>query len=137
MLLCERKKNLLTFITSHNKVFGAIKNYLSPKEFTDPVYKVVAEMVFAAYESGKEVEPASIVAQFNTIDEQNQIANIFNNNMPVEHSGQFEKMIKENIQIIKRHYIEQLSREISDPVRLQDMIEMKRQLDNINISLDA
>lgn len=135
-VLMRAQKNMLTFITSHNKVFGAVKGFLSPKEFADPVYNKVAEKVFEAYEKGEAVEPASMIGMFNEINEQNQIAAIFNNNMPVEHAQQFEKMIRENIQIIKRHYIEQLSREISDPVRLQDMIVMKRQLDNLNIKLD-
>ncbi len=135
-VLMRAQKNILTFITSHNKVFGAVKNYLSPKEFTDPVYKAVAEEIFHAYENDEEIQPANLVHQFNEIEEQNQIASIFNNNMQVEHSTQFEKMIKENIQIIKRHYIEQLSRKVSDPVQLQEMIVMKKQLDNLNIELE-
>ena len=135
-VLMRAQKNLLTFMTSHYKVFGAVKLYLLPKEFTDPVYRTVAEHIYEAYNKGEEVEPASLVLKFNKLEEQNQIASIFNNNMPIEHSGQFEKMIKENVQIIKRHYIEELSRQVSDPVQLQEMIVMKKQLDLLTIQLD-
>lgn len=134
--LIQAQKNLLTFMTGHYKVFGAVKSFLSPKEFTDPVYRAVATHVYAAYEAGKAVDPAGLVQKFTEIEAQNRIAGIFNNNMPIEHSGQFEKMIRENIQIIKRHYIEKLSRQVSDPVQLQEMIVMKKQLDNLDIRLD-
>lgn len=135
--IMRAQKNMLTFITSHNKVFGAIKDYLSPKEFPDPIYREVARLIFEAYEDGRDVEPAGIVNLFGEREEQNQVANIFNNTeVAADDPRQFEKMIRENIQIIKRHYIEQLSREVSDPARLQDMITMKRQLDSLNISLE-
>lgn len=135
-VLMRAQKNMLTFITSHNKVFGAVKNYLSPVEFVDPIYKKIAELIYTANEEGKTIEPAHMIHQFNQLEEQNQVASIFNNNMPIEHSGQFEKMITDNIQIIKRHYIEQLSKNASDPRQLQDMLELKKQLDSLNISLD-
>lgn len=135
-VLMRAQKNLLTFMTSHYKVFGAVKPYLAAKEFTDPVYRQVAEYLYKAYEMGVELEPANLVMKFDGIEEQNQIAGIFNNNMPVEHSGQLEKMITENVRIIKRHYIEQLSRQVSDPVHLQEMIVMKKQLDSMDIQLD-
>lgn len=135
-VLMRAQKNLLTFMTSHYKVFGAVQPYLSAKEFADPVYKHVAEFIYDAYSKGEDIEPANLVMKFNDVEQQNQIAGIFNNNMPVEHSGQLEKMIRENVQIIKRHYIEQLSRQITDPVQLQEMIVMKKQLDTLNIQID-
>ena len=135
-VLMRAQKNLLTFMTSHYKVFDAVQPYLAAKEFTDPVYQEVAEFIYNAYSKDEKIEPANLVMKFNDVEQQNQIAGIFNNNMPVEHAGQLEKMIRENVQIIKRHYIEELSRQITDPVQLQEMIVMKKQLDNLNIQID-
>ncbi len=134
-VIMRAQKNILTFMTSHYKVFDAVKPYLSAKEFVDPVYRQVAEYVYEAYEAGLEVEPANLLVKFDDQEQHSQIAAIFNNNMPIEHSGQFEKMILENVRIIKRHYIEELSRQVSDPVQLQEMIVMKKQLDSLRIQL--
>jgi DNA primase len=135
-VIMRAQKNMLTLITSHEKVYNAILDLIKPEEFSDNTYRQMAQMVMEAYEKDEPIEPASLIQQFDTIEEQNKIANVFNNNMPIEHAGQFEKMIKENIQIIKRQHIEQLSKQVNDPKQLQEMINMKRQLDSLNISLD-
>ena len=135
-VIMRAQKNLLTFMTSHERVFKVVKDYLAPKEFPDDVYRKVAEWVYDSYENRGGLEPSKIIMQFNEVEAQNQVANIFNNNMPIEHSGQFEKIIKENIQIIKKRYIEALSRNVRDPVQLQEMILMKRQLDHMQINLE-
>lgn len=129
------QRNILTFITSHKDIFLAVKPYVKPSEFVDVLYQKVAAIVYNLYENNGEVHAASIINQFIELEEQKKVAQIFNNNVQVEHQNQFEKMINESVQILKNAYIDQKSQQISDVNDLQELIRLKREMQNLTISL--
>ena len=51
------QKVLLTWMIDDGKLFGAISKYISPSDFTEELYRTVAEFLYSQYEQG-ELNPA-------------------------------------------------------------------------------
>jgi DNA primase len=117
-------------------VYEAIKGHLKPEEFVDPFFVNMATMIFDGYKSGSPLQPASAINKFDTVDEQNLAAAIFNNTLTIESSQQFEKMLNGNIKLVKRAYIEELSRELTDPKKMQELIQLKKEMQSFHIVLE-
>lgn len=130
------QKNILTFIVSHKDVFDAVSVYIKPSEFIDGLYKRVAEIIFKLYEDNLEIKPAMIINKFSELDEQNKVAQIFNNDIKVENQMQFEKMINESVQILKNAFIDKMAEQVLEIKDLQELIKIKRDLQDLYISLN-
>lgn len=130
------QKNILTIIMSHKDIFHTIKPYIKSSEFVDDLYRQVAEIIFDLYEDNMVINPAMIINKFVELDEQNKVAQIFNNDIHIDNNAQFEKIINESIQILKNSYIDQKSGQITDVSDLQNLIKMKRELQDLYISLN-
>lgn len=134
--LLRAQKNILTLVSTNEAIYKVVSENIRPEIFEDLVYREVAKWLYASYESEEEIKPAQMVQQFSQIEEQNKVANIFNNNIEVSDSSHFEKMIVEYIQLIKGHYIESGMKGNADLKMQQNMIDMKMQLNRLTISLD-
>lgn len=127
--------NALTFIASHPQIFTTVKEHLEPKEFVDGFYIQIAQFIYDTYEEQKSIMAASIINQFENVEEQTRVASIFNNNIHVENAMQFEKMLNENIKLVKNAYIDELSRSVTEPAMLQELILMKKKMQSFYISI--
>lgn len=130
------QRNLLTFIVSHRDIFDKVSIYIKPNEFPNDLYEKVALIIYSLYEENASIEPAMIINKFTLLEDQNKVANIFNNNINVDSQTQFEKIVNESIRIIKNAYIDKMSRHISETSDLQDLIKAKRELQALYISLN-
>jgi len=130
------QKNILTFIVSHKDIFEAVKPYIKPSEFVDGLYRQVAEIIFELYEDNQSLNPAMIINKFIELEDQNKVAHIFSNDTKVENQMQFEKMVNESILIIKNAFIDKKSQQISDIQDMQELIKLKRDLQDLYISLN-
>lgn len=129
------QKNLLSFMITHKKIFYVIRGYISPQHFTDELLNKVALIIFALYEENEEIVPAVIVNKFIQLEDQNLVASIFNNHIPIENQLQLEKMINENVKILKSAYLDQMTRSQVDPRTLMQLIQEKKALQTLYISL--
>ncbi len=129
------QRNILTFIVSHKDIFSAVKEYIKPEEFADELYGRVAKLIYDLYEENIEINPAMIINKFTELQEQNMVAQVFNNDTKVGNQMQFEKMINESIFVIKNAYIDKKSQEIATVEDMQELITLKRQVQNLYISL--
>ncbi|PKM52364.1 MAG: DNA primase [Firmicutes bacterium HGW-Firmicutes-7] len=130
------QKNILTFIVSHKDIFEAVRPYIKPSEFVDGLYRQVAEIIFELYEENLEINPAMIINKFVELDQQNNVAQVFNNDVKVENGMQFEKMVNESVQILKNAYIDKMSGQVTEVNDLQELIKVKRELQDLYISLN-
>lgn len=130
------QKNILTIVVSHKDIFKAVKPYIKPSEFVDELYLKVAEIIYVLYEENLSINPAMIINKFIELDEQNKVAQIFNNDIKVDNQLQFEKIINESIQILKNAYIDKMSKQITDVEDMQNLIKIKRELQDLYISLN-
>ena len=71
---------LFTWISDEPRLYDKVKRYISPQDFTDPLYRVVADRLFGDLEQGR-YNPAGIVGMFED-EEQRLVAELFNTNLP-------------------------------------------------------
>ena len=66
------QKLMLTWLTSYPQIFDQIDRYISPEDFTKPLYHQVAEMLFEQHANG-EVNPARLLNRFTDSEEQKEV----------------------------------------------------------------
>lgn len=140
----EKKKKpqklLLTWIVEEPKVYEKIKKYISPEDFTEDLYKKVAEKLFADLESGN-MNPASIVSMFTDEEEQREVAGLFNTKLvEISTRQEQEKAFRDIVLAVKRNSYEYFSSRLgTDVSALSQVIEGKKALEELSkthISLD-
>lgn len=73
----KSQKLLLTWLIEEEKLFRTISRYITVEDFTEPLYRTVAELVYAQYEKGQ-VDPAGILDHFTLEEEHREVAALFN-----------------------------------------------------------
>jgi len=135
-IIVEAQRNLLAIIIGSENIFNIIKEYITPEEFCDPVFNKVANYIYEQYENAKKVELANIINKFFEIEEQQKVSSILNVKCQFETLKQQEKAINDLVRIIKQGSIDKLTRENEDLDNLQRIIESKRQLQQLYITLN-
>ena len=77
----KAQRLLITWITDEPQVYTKIKSYITQEDFTDELYRKVAERLFADLEQGT-YNPAAIISMFTDEEEQRVAASLFNTNLP-------------------------------------------------------
>ncbi|MGN1179597.1 MAG: DNA primase [Suilimivivens sp.] len=136
----KSQRLLLTWLTDEPSLYQKIKKYISPDDFTEDLYKKVAEKLFADLENGK-LNPASIISMFTDEEEQRQVAEVFNTKlMELSTRQEQEKAFHDIVLAVKRNSYEYFSRQLgSDVSALNQVIAGKKALEELSkthISLD-
>ena len=97
----QAQKLMLTWLVSYPKVFDKAAQYLSPEDFTVPLYREVAEMLF---EQKKEenVNPARLLNSFPDSEEQREVASLFNATIHLETPREQEQAFADTLLRIKK-----------------------------------
>lgn len=138
----QSQKLLLTWLIEDTRLFESIRGWITPQDFTEPLYRQVAQELFAQYEKDHTVNPAKIVSLFPEEEEQKEIAGLFNATIhELESKQDREKVVKETIRRIKENSIDVRSRQ-SDPNDMKSMMQLIQdkmtleKLDKTHISVD-
>ncbi len=75
--LLRSQRLLLTRLVEESEAFGRVKGIINPKDFTEGLYRSVAEMVFEEYEKSGAVNPAKIINRFEGKEQQVEVAELF------------------------------------------------------------
>ena len=67
---------MLTWMTSYPALIGKLEKYITPADFTTPLYHQIAEMIVLQYHEGG-VNPAKLLNQFVDSEEQKEVAGLF------------------------------------------------------------
>ena len=131
---------LLTWITDEPALYHKIKKYISAEDFTEELYRRVADRLFQELEAGI-FRPADIISAFEDEEEQRQAAELFNTNLPRLSTGQErEKAFHDILLSVKKNSYEyHTSRLGSDVGALNQAIEGKKALEELaktHISLE-
>ena len=123
---------ILTWLTEYPGLFATVKSCVKPEDFSDPLYRKVASMLYEQLEHG-EHNPAKITNYFTEPEQQRMVAQLFNTEVTVENRAEREKAIKETIYKVVEHGITQRSRELdpTDMAGLQQLIDAKRRLQEL------
>nr|MBQ8252332.1 DNA primase [Lachnospiraceae bacterium] len=80
----KMQRLLLTWISDYPGVYGQIKQYITPQDFTTELYRKVAEILFRELENGT-LNPAAIISLFTDEEQQREVARLFNTKL--DHIG--------------------------------------------------
>lgn len=136
----QSQRLLITWISGEPKLYGRIRKYISPEDFTVELYRKVAERLFPDLEKG-EVNPAGIISMFEDEEEQKEAAALFSALLPkLDTEQEREKAFHEILLTVKKNsYQYHLAHMGSDVSALARAIEGKKALEELagtHISLD-
>lgn len=134
--ILKSQKIFLTWLMEDISLFEKIKGILSPQDFKEEPYHQVANMLFAQYEKEKMVTPAKIINCFESKEEQNEVASLFNTTIQEEMSRvEKEKAFNETVIRIKKYSLDYDSKYVTNIEELQDIIKRQTELQKLHISL--
>lgn len=130
--ILKSQRLLLTWLAEYPKLYSQISSYITPEDFSDELYRSVAQMLYEQLALGAP-NPAKITSQFDDPEQQRKIAQIFNTEVRVTTQEEMKKAIRESMQKIMENGIEQRSAALdpSDMAGLQAIIAAKRKLSEI------
>lgn len=131
---------LLTQIIETPDIYPKLKPYLSIDDFTQELYRQVAERLFQDLEQGN-YNPAAIISTFEDPDTQLEAAKLFHTNLPEEVTGKDrEKAIRDILLRVKKNsYDYYMANMGTDVTAITKAIEGKKALEALaktHISLD-
>ncbi|MEE1315331.1 MAG: DNA primase [Faecalimonas sp.] len=137
----QSQKILLTWLIENEKVFAQIKRHITPADFTEGLYREVAELLYEQYEAGT-LNPAKVMNHFTDEEQHREVAALFHTRIQqLETKEEQEKALKETIVRVKSHSIDMATKQldVTDIAGLQRLMEAKRSLqdlEKLHISID-
>ena len=134
------QKLLITWLVEEPALYQKIKKYISFRDFTEDLYRKIAEKLFEDLECGS-FNPAAIISLFTDEEQQREAAGVFNTKLA--HLGtraEQEKAFHDIVVAVKRNSLEYFSSQLGTDVQaLGQVIEGKKALEELSkthISLD-
>ena len=135
----KSQRILLTWLVDEPEIYPKIRAYISAADFTQELYRQVADKLFAGLEQGA-FSPASVVSAFEEEEEQREVAAIFNTKLErLDTKQEKEKALHDVVVAVKNNSFEYYSARMgSDMEALNQVISGKKALEelrNTHISL--
>lgn len=136
----KSQRLLITWIAEEPEVFPKIVKYISPEDFTEELYRKVADRLFEGLEQGK-LNPAHIISLFTDEGDQREVAALFNTKLEeLETKQEREKAFHDIVYTVKKNSYEYYSGRLgADISTLKQVIAGKKALEELSkthISLD-
>ena len=137
----QSQKLLLTWLIEYDNLYDKIKDIITPEDFTEDIFRKVAELLYEQKKSGT-VNPAQIISLFAEEEEQREVAELFHARIhEVDSAAERDKALKETILRVKDNSISYRSAHLepTDMQGLQQLVADKRTLQNMekmHISID-
>ena len=132
------QKLLLTWMISDPAYFRVIRRHIEPEDFTVPLYREIAGLLYEQQEKGA-LNPAGILSRFEDAKEQREAAAVFNAELrEVKTKEEMEKALRDTIVKIRQDSLNRQTKELdlSDMEGLQRLVKSRRDLEKLHISLD-
>ena len=129
----QSQKILLTWLIENEKIFGQIRKYITPNDFTKELYRTVAELLYEQYEAGI-LNPAKVMNHFTDEEEHREVASLFHTRIEkLSTREEQEKALKETLIRVKSHSIDYRTQQLdpTDISGLQGLMEAKRALQDL------
>ncbi|MBP5415696.1 MAG: DNA primase [Lachnospiraceae bacterium] len=131
---------LITWISEDSSIFDKISPYISPHDFTDEMYKKIAEKLFEGIKDNNKIEPASFISAFEDEEDQKRVAELFNTKLlnsdglpaEIDDIREREKTLHDILVSVKTGCLEYYSKNIgSDPDAITRVVEGKKLLEEL------
>lgn len=126
------QKLLLTWIVTYPGIFDELMKYISPEDFTNPLYQTIAHMLVEQRKEG-EVNPARLLNAFTESEEQREVAAVFNARIHLETPEERLHALTDVICRIKESSIAYRTENL-DPTDMQGLMkimEEKKKLEDL------
>ncbi len=134
----KSQRLLLTWLIEDPALFDRIGDLIRPEDFTEEIYRQVAEIVYAQHAEGG-VNPARIISMFPEEEQQREAAALFNARIEsLDKKQDREKALNETVRRVKQNSIAYRSRHLDpmDIAGLQKLVEDRKRLAKLHISID-
>lgn len=128
--ILKSQRILLTWMIEDEQIFGQISRYISPEDFTEPLYHTVAELLYRQYEEGA-LNPAQLMNHFTDEEEHRRVAELFHTKIrELSTVQEQEKALKETILRVKQHSLDEAMKHLdpADIAGLQKLMADRRSL---------
>lgn len=128
----QAQKLMLTWLVTYPGIFSQVERYLSPSDFVTPLYRQVAEMLFAQHREGQ-VNPAKLLNAFTESEEQREVASLFNATIHLETEEEQNRAFADALLRIKDESLEERNRswDPTDMAALQEIVQAKKELEDL------
>lgn len=133
--LQEAQKELLFFCAEEKALYEKIREYLKPEDFLDSIYQRLAERIEILREKNQAVFAAELLNHFESVEEQKKVAEVFAAKRNYETRKDLEKAIQEEIRLVKTVKIDRMAEMAEDIDSIKKIVEEKKKLDEMNISI--
>lgn len=129
----KSQRLLLTWIVEEPEVYPKIRPYIRAEDFTEGLYRQVADRLFAGLEQGA-FNPASIISTFEEEEEQRAVAELFNTKLAqLSTEQEKEKAFHDILYAVKKNSFEYYSaRTGSDMEAINQVIQGKKELEELS-----
>ena len=123
---------LLTWLNEDRNCFARVREYISAEDFTDPLYRRIAEKMFADLEAGV-FRPVEIIGMFDELEEQEAASQVFQTKLGTEVAKEDkEKALRDIVLRVKQESFDQASGTLgSDVNALNRVVEGKHILEKL------
>lgn len=128
----KAQKLMLTWLVTYPGIFEEAEKYLSPSDFVVPLYRQVAEMLFAQRKEG-DVNPARLLNAFTDSEEQREVASLFNATIHLETPEEQNRAFLDALLRIKGESLAEKNKnwDPTDMQALQELIQAKKELEDL------
>lgn len=126
------QKLMLTWMVSYPNIYEQIRRYITPEDFTNPLYHRVAKMLYQQYEEG-DPNPAKILNYFEDEEEQKTVAAVFHAGIPLDSDAEKDKALFDVVCRLKEDSIahRNAAQDPADIKGLMQIIQEKKELENL------
>ena len=133
--LDEARQSILYILATNVNMYNILKQYITPDDFLDNVYVKLAKLIFDLNEQNKPIYPAEIALKFEDIEEQKQISKVFMLKIDFSNNDKLEKVINDQIKIIKKAYFDKIILESNDVEKVQGALKDKKLFEKLYINI--
>lgn len=128
----KAQKLMLTWLVTYPGIFEEAEKYISPSDFVVPLYRQVAEMLFAQRKEGN-VNPARLLNAFTDSEEQREVASLFNATIHLETPEEQNRAFLDALLRIKGESLAEKNKnwDPTDMQALQELIQAKKELEDL------
>ncbi len=137
----QSQKLLLTWMIENEKAFEIIRQYISPEDFTEELFRRTARILYQQKKHG-EIKAADIISTSEDEEEAREIAELFHAKLnEIETNAEKEKALKETIVRVKQNSLDYRFKHLSpdDSEKGNQLLAEKlenEKLKNLHISID-
>ncbi len=130
----DARSGLISMLVSNKAYYDLLHTHIEPKEFVEDFYIRTVEYIYSLYSQGKPVNKESVISFFETVEEQSRITKLFVRQVGYI-EGEIEKALNDLVKKVKEAYYDKLiSDDYSNP-KLPELMELKRNVSKLYISL--